>query len=168
MQGVCQYACMCVNVCVCTCTWVCVNVCVCVHVHGCVSMCVWLWVHVCMYACVFLHMCVSAHVFVYVYLTECVIVCVCVCVSVYHCMWVCQCVCDVHACSANWHNTDTHVDHTHSFTHLHQDQHSYNHVVRSASSVIMLKKRNCLVCVIAPEGRLGFLMSPPCLESQGC
>ena len=34
----------------------------------------------------------------------------------------------------NWHNTHTHVDRTHSLTHLHQ--HRYNHVVRSASSTI--------------------------------
>ena len=31
-------------------------------------------------------------------------------------------------------NTHTHVGHTHSLTHVHQ--HSYNHVVRSASSAI--------------------------------
>ena len=36
--------------------------------------------------------------------------------------------------AVNWHNTHTHVDRMHSFTHLHQ--HSYNHVVRSASSAI--------------------------------
>ena len=37
--------------------------------------------------------------------------------------------------AANWRNyTHSHVDRTHSLTHLHQ--HSYNHVVRSASSVI--------------------------------
>ena len=29
--------------------------------------------------------------------------------------------------AANWHNTHSHVDRTHSLTHLHQ--HSYNHVV---------------------------------------
>ena len=34
----------------------------------------------------------------------------------------------------NWHNTHTHVDRTHSLTHLHQ--HSYIHMVRSASSTI--------------------------------
>ena len=36
--------------------------------------------------------------------------------------------------TANWRNTHTHVDSTHSLTHLHQR--SYNHVVRSASSDI--------------------------------
>ena len=36
--------------------------------------------------------------------------------------------------AANWHNTHTHVDHTHSLTHLHQ--HSYNHAVQGASSAI--------------------------------
>ena len=36
--------------------------------------------------------------------------------------------------AANWRNTHTHIDGTHSLTHLHQ--HSYNHVVRSASSAI--------------------------------
>ena len=30
--------------------------------------------------------------------------------------------------AANWRNTHTHVNHTHSLTQLHQ--HSYNHVVR--------------------------------------
>ena len=37
--------------------------------------------------------------------------------------------------AANWRNMHTHVDHTHSLTHLHQ--HIYNHVKRSASSAIM-------------------------------
>ena len=36
--------------------------------------------------------------------------------------------------AANWRNTHIHVDRTHSLTHLHK--HSYNHVVRSASSAI--------------------------------
>ena len=36
--------------------------------------------------------------------------------------------------AANWCNTHTHVDHTHSLTHLHQ--HSYNDVVQSTSSAI--------------------------------
>ena len=36
--------------------------------------------------------------------------------------------------AANWRNTHTHVDHTHSLTHLHQYIH--NHVVRSASSAV--------------------------------
>ena len=36
--------------------------------------------------------------------------------------------------AANGCNTHTHVDRTHSLTHLHQ--HSYNHVVRKASSAI--------------------------------
>ena len=36
--------------------------------------------------------------------------------------------------TVNWHNTHTHVDRTHSLTHL--NQYSYNHVVRSASSTI--------------------------------
>ena len=35
--------------------------------------------------------------------------------------------------AVNWRNTHTHMDRTHSFTHVHQ--HSYSHVVRSASSV---------------------------------
>ena len=35
---------------------------------------------------------------------------------------------------ANWRNTHTHVNRTHSLTHLHQ--YSYKHVVRSASSAI--------------------------------
>ena len=36
--------------------------------------------------------------------------------------------------SANWRNTHTHMDRTHSLTNFHQ--HSYSHVVRSASSTI--------------------------------
>ena len=36
--------------------------------------------------------------------------------------------------SANWGNTHTHMDPTHSPTHLHQ--HSYNHVVLIASSAV--------------------------------
>ena len=36
--------------------------------------------------------------------------------------------------AANWRNTHTHMGRTHSLTHFHQ--HSYNHVVRSASSAI--------------------------------
>ena len=36
--------------------------------------------------------------------------------------------------AVNWRNTHTHVDRTHSLTHLHQ--HSYNHAVRSSSSAI--------------------------------
>ena len=36
--------------------------------------------------------------------------------------------------AANWRNTHTQVDCTHSLTHLHQ--HNYNHVVRSANSAI--------------------------------
>ena len=36
---------------------------------------------------------------------------------------------------ANWRNTHTHVDLTHSLTHLHQ--HRYNYVARSASSAII-------------------------------
>ena len=36
--------------------------------------------------------------------------------------------------AANWRNTHTHMDRTHSLTHLHQ--HSYNNVVRSASLAI--------------------------------
>ena len=39
--------------------------------------------------------------------------------------------------AANWHNTHTHIDHTHSLTHLHQ--HSYNHVVWRASSAIIFQ-----------------------------
>ena len=39
---------------------------------------------------------------------------------------------------ANWRNTHTHVDRTHSLTHVHRDQHSHNHVVRSASSAISI------------------------------
>ena len=37
--------------------------------------------------------------------------------------------------AANWLITHTHVDCTHSLTHLHQ--HRYNHVVRSVSSAII-------------------------------
>ena len=37
--------------------------------------------------------------------------------------------------AANWRNTHTHMDRTHSFTHLHQ--HSCNHVVWNASSAIL-------------------------------
>ena len=36
--------------------------------------------------------------------------------------------------AANWHNTHTHMDHTHSLTHFRQ--HSYNHIMWSASSAI--------------------------------
>ena len=36
--------------------------------------------------------------------------------------------------AANWHNMHTHMDRTHSLTHLHR--HSYNHDVRSANSAI--------------------------------
>ena len=36
--------------------------------------------------------------------------------------------------AVNWCNMHTHVDRMHSLTHLHQ--HSYNYVVRSASSAI--------------------------------
>ena len=39
--------------------------------------------------------------------------------------------------AANWRNTHTHVDRTHSLTQWHQ--HSYNHVVRSASSAIIFQ-----------------------------
>ena len=35
--------------------------------------------------------------------------------------------------AANWHDTYTRMDHSHSLTHLQLYQHSYNHVVRSAS-----------------------------------
>ena len=37
--------------------------------------------------------------------------------------------------AADWRNTHTHVNRTHSLMHLHQ--HGYNHVVRSASSAII-------------------------------
>ena len=40
--------------------------------------------------------------------------------------------------AANWRNTHTHMDGTHSLTHLHQ--HCYNHVVRSASSYTVGEK----------------------------
>ena len=36
--------------------------------------------------------------------------------------------------AANWRNTHTHVERTHSLTHLHQ--HIYNYFVRSATSAI--------------------------------
>ena len=38
--------------------------------------------------------------------------------------------------TANWHNMHTHVDRTHSLTHLHQ--HSYNQIVRNPSSAISI------------------------------
>ena len=39
--------------------------------------------------------------------------------------------------AANWSNTHTDMDRTHSLKHLRQ--HSYNHVVRSASSAIIFQ-----------------------------
>ena len=58
--------------------------------------------------------------------------------------------------AANWCNTHTHVDHTHSPTHLHQ--HGYNHVVRSASSAITLYRIwNQFFILDVPEGtRIGL------------
>ena len=36
--------------------------------------------------------------------------------------------------AVNWRNMHSHVDHTHSLTHLHQ--HSYKHIVQKATSAI--------------------------------
>ena len=38
--------------------------------------------------------------------------------------------------AANWRNMHTSVDHIHSLTVTHLHQHSYNHIVQSASSAI--------------------------------
>ena len=43
--------------------------------------------------------------------------------------------------TANWHNTHMHMDCTHSLTHLHQSQHSYN-IVRSARAAITQNYNN--------------------------
>ena len=53
--------------------------------------------------------------------------------------------------AANWRNTHTHMDRTHSLTHLHQ--HSYNQVVRSASLAIIFSVRagSVRVSVIHPN-----------------
>ena len=56
--------------------------------------------------------------------------------------------------AANWCHTHTHIDCTHSLTHLHQ--HSYNHVVRSASSAIAEFGIE-LLC------RLNLFMTPFCV-----
>ena len=50
--------------------------------------------------------------------------------------------------ATNWRNTHTHMDYTHSLTHLHQ--HSYNHVVQSASSVIISHCHNMLGPFVLP------------------